>query len=110
MVKKTLEKYYSDLSEKEIDDYSPLSFAFDGNSYEIDLTDQEKAEFEKAMQKYVAAARSVATRSAAAKKRSNGSGHDPKVVRAWAVGNDIDVPARGRIPASVLAAYAASRK
>lgn len=108
MAKKTIEKFYSDLSGEEIsEDYSALSFAIDGAAYEIDLTSAEKAEFEKAIQKYVEAARTVGHARPA--RRSAGSKSDPKAIRAWAAENGIDVPARGRIPQAVQDAYSAER-
>lgn len=106
MAKKTIEKYYSDVSGSEIEgDYAPLAFAFDGSSYEIDLTDAEKQEFAMMIQQYVDAARSLSRRASTRKKPS---GYDPKVVRTWAQENNVEVPARGRIPASVVEAYNAA--
>jgi|SRR5690606_31813694 hypothetical protein len=35
---------------------------------------------------------------------------DPAVVRAWAADNSIDVPARGKLPASVIADYLAAHQ
>lgn len=108
MAKKTIEKFYSDLSDEEIaDDYSPVSFAFSGIAYEIDLTSSEKEEFVNVLRPYMDAAR-PAGRTASIGRRT-GSKYEPKVVRAWATENGIDVPARGRIPRDVLDAFAASR-
>jgi hypothetical protein len=33
------------------------------------------------------------------------TGHDPKVIRTWAIANGVAVPARGRIPTSVEQQY-----
>lgn len=109
VAKKTIEKYYSDLSETEISgDYSPVPFAFDGVFYEIDLTDAEKAEFRKAFQKYIDAARLVSRPTSSPRKGASKS--DAKAVRAWAAENDVDVPPRGRIPASVREQYEAATR
>ena len=82
MAKKTIEKFYSDLSGDEItDNGGTVSFAFDGTSYE-----------------------SGGRRAPTSSKAS----YDAKAVRAWATENKIDVPSRGRIPATVLEAYAAA--
>lgn len=109
MAKKTIEKFYSDLSGTEIEEnYAPLTFSFNGVSYEIDLNDAEKAKFSDAIQKYIDAARPARTNSSA--KPSSTSKHDAKVVRAWAISNSLDVPARGRIPAHIVAAYEASEQ
>lgn len=111
MAKKTIEKYFSDLSGNAIEGNSPtLYFSFDGTSYEIDLTDDEKSAFKDTIAPYLGHARSVrgsAARRPAAKSSST-SGHDPKVVRAWAVEQGLDVPARGRIPASLVQEYDAA--
>ena len=107
MAKKTVEHFYSDLSNEEIDgDQGSLQFAFDGTAYEIDLTTAEREKFEKAISKYVDAARKVASGARrTGRKASSGAGPDAKTVRAWAAENDIDVPARGRIPAAVIEAF-----
>ncbi|WP_108720070.1 histone-like nucleoid-structuring protein Lsr2 [Miniimonas sp. S16] len=45
---------------------------------------------------------------AKANSRGTGGDYDPKAVRIWAEANDVDVPARGRIPAAVLGQYRAA--
>lgn len=109
MAKKTIEKFYSDLSGKEIDGNDPtISFSFDGASYDIDLTRPEIVEFEKSIATYVGVARkSSGSRRA---RSSSTPGHDPKVVRAWARENGHDVPSRGRIPGTIVDAYNAAEK
>lgn len=109
MAKKTLSKYFSDVSGDEIGDAAPtLSFALEGTSYELDLTESEKQALRDALAPYVGVARKrtrVTTR-----RRSNSSGGPaPKDVREWARDNNVDVPARGRIPASVVEAFENSR-
>lgn len=111
MAKKTIEKYFSDLSGTAIEESSPtLFFSFDGTSYEIDLTADERTAFKDAIAPYLGHARSV--RGTAARRASApsapASGVDPKVVRAWAVEQGLDVPARGRIPASLVQEYDAA--
>jgi hypothetical protein len=108
MAKKTLSKYFSDVSGDEIGDDSPtLSFALEGTSYEIDLTDSEKQALRDALAPYVGVARK--TTRGATRKRSSAAGSVSKDVRDWARENNIDVPARGRIPASVVEAFENSR-
>jgi hypothetical protein len=106
MAKKTIEKFYSDLSGDEITDQSgSVAFAFDGTGYEIDLTESERAEFAGLLEKYMSAGRKkTSTRRSQASRSAN----DPKAVRAWAAENNIEMPSRGRIPASVLEAYTAA--
>jgi hypothetical protein len=109
MAKKTLSKYFSDVSGDEIGDESPtLSFALEGTSYEIDLTESEKKALRDALAPYVGVARK-GTRGGARKRGSTTGGPVPKDVRDWARENNIDVPARGRIPASVVEAFENSR-
>ncbi|MEH3034084.1 MAG: Lsr2 family protein [Aeromicrobium erythreum] len=107
MAKKTVEKFYSDLSGEEIDSTSPtVAFVFDGVGYEVDLTASERRAFEDAVKPYIAIGRRVGSRQRVAS--SGSSGPDAKVVRAWAQEQGLDVPSRGRVPASVLEAYAAA--
>lgn len=110
MVKKTVEKFYSDLSGEEITEGSPtVSFVVDGVGYEVDLTPSERKQFEDAMAPYVAIARRATgpgRRSpSSSSSSSSGSGVDAKAVRAWAQEQGLDVPARGRVPASIIEAY-----
>jgi hypothetical protein len=105
MAKKTIEKFYSDLSNTEIDKSTPtVRFAFDGTDYEIDLTSTEKSEFAAVLGTYISAGRKVTS----ARRTAKAPAYDAKAVRAWAKANKVDVPARGRIPASVLNAYNAA--
>lgn len=106
MAKRTIAKYFSDLSGNDIESTSPtVHFAFDGASYEIDLTEAEADELREALAPYVAVARRAAGTRAARKATSSSDGPSPKDVRAWAVAQGIDVPSRGRIPASLTEAY-----
>jgi len=110
MAKKIIEKYVSDLSGEEMPEgSSPLRFAFDGKSYEIDLTAAERRELESALARYIAAARPTSSRRSGGRAARSAGGPDPKVVREWARANGHDVPARGRIPASILEAFAENR-
>ena len=117
MAKKTVEKFYSDLSGDEIDTPSPtVSFVFDGVGYEVDLTAEEREAFEQAVAPYVAIGRRAGTRTRGSSRTpssassGSGSGPDAKAVRAWAIENGLDVPARGRVPASLIEAYEGSRQ
>ncbi len=108
MAKKIIEQYVSDLSGEELPKgAASLRFAFDGKSYEIDLTRDERSAFDSAVAKYIAAARPTSSSRGGRSNRSS-SGPDPKVVRAWAKDNGHSVPSRGRIPSTVLEAYAAA--
>ena len=93
-----------------------IRFGLDGLQYEIDLSEEGAAEFRGAVQRYVDAARVLGPRS---RPRGNQAGirshrstaaprpNDLSGVRHWARANGYRVSARGRIAASVLAAYEA---
>ncbi len=112
MAKKTIEKFYSDISGEEIDNSTPtLTFAFDGATYEIDVTDAEKSEIEKVLAPYIRAGRKATGASVRRRTRRSGSSTSDspaKQVRTWAKEQGIDVPTRGRIPSDVLDKYNAA--
>jgi hypothetical protein len=88
-----------------------VTFALDGVSYEIDLTESEATELRDSLGAYVKAGRrtggSARKASGGAGRRSSGGGarstdYDPAAVRKWAEGEGITVSPRGRISADVL--------
>jgi hypothetical protein len=96
-----------------------VTFALNGTEYEMDLTNKNAEALEKALGKYVEKARKVGKVSAARRGSQAGRGNlsvvrdankpDPKVVRAWATENGIEVPARGRIPNDVVEKFQAAQ-
>jgi hypothetical protein len=114
MAKRTIAKYFSDLSGVEIESNSPtVYFAIDGTSYEVDLTDEEQTRLREAVAPYAAVGRRAAggrrSSTSSASSRST-DGPSPKDVRAWAVEQGLDVPSRGRIPAEISDAYASAHQ
>jgi len=109
MAQRTRVVLISDLSGEEIaeGDGATATFTINGASYEIDLTSKEAQEFDAHFERYVGAARrtggrrSTNRKGARAKPTTSGK-YDAKALRAWAQSNNIDVPARGRIPAAVV--------
>lgn len=107
-----------------------LPFAFDGISYEIDLSDGNAERFRDAMAPWLAHARRVAGRPGVRKARSGGKppvsspppprsdatraasngvgGEDRRAIREWARAKNINVSARGRIPQSIVDRYRAA--
>ena len=94
-----------------------VTFALDGTTYEIDLSDKNAAEMRDVLGKYVAAARKVSSRgtraSGAGRSRATGGGgrmdrEQAGAIRDWARKNGHAVSDRGRIPASVVEAYEAA--
>ncbi|HET7396998.1 MAG TPA: Lsr2 family protein [Intrasporangium sp.] len=89
----------------------PVSFAIDGTNYEIDLSERNAAALREALRRYTTAARPAGTRGHTGRKRVTipSAGHSRNAeIRAWAHSNGHAVPARGRIPQRVVAAFDAS--
>ena len=83
-------------------DAEPVEFSWAGRSYELDLTETEKAELDANLRKYISVARAQAKKPASRPIRSTSIGLSPATVRTWATVNGVEVPKRGRIPESVL--------
>ena len=91
-----------------------ILFAFQGASYEIDLSKKNATAFEKALAPYIDKARKAPRAAASGRGRRSG-GSAPRsdkqhlaAVREWARANGHDVSNRGRISASVVEAYEAA--
>ena len=95
-----------------------VTFALDGTTYEIDLSDKNASEMREVFAKYVGAARKVAGRGRASgagrSKATGGTGagrmdrEQAGAIRDWARKNGHEVSDRGRIPASVVEAFEAA--
>lgn len=85
-----------------------VSFALDGTSYEIDLTDANAAALREALGGYVGHARKVTGGGRRTRKASTGSSNNTKDVREWAKAQGMEVSERGRISADVQQAYDAA--
>jgi hypothetical protein len=87
-----------------------ISFAFDGASYEIDLSKKNATAFEKVLAPYLGVARKAPraatgrTRASSGASRTRGR-NDLAEVRAWAKANGHEVSDRGRIAQTVQDAY-----
>ena len=99
-----------------------VSFALDGVSYEIDVSEANAAKLRDALAPWVGHARRVGgragggggtrARSGGGSSGSGGSGrsrgnskHDLSDVRSWARENGFQVSDRGRVSSEVIAAY-----
>jgi len=86
-----------------------VSFGLDGVQYEIDLSEQNRAKFQKAFAPYVEHGRRVRLQH-----RRSGAGTsaglriDRATVRSWARENGLQVSERGRISAELMARYEAA--
>lgn len=112
MATKTEVHLYDDINGERIEEGQgeTLKFSFDGRSYSIDLTEANAKAFREAIKPYLDAAQ-PATASSPRATRSTGSKQDKgymKSVRAWAQLNGVEVNARGRVPADVIAQYEAA--
>lgn len=88
-----------------------ITFAIDGSTYEIDLSDKNATALRNALRRYTTAARKTGTQGHAGRNRVTipSTGHSRNAeIRAWAHSNGHTVPARGRIPQRVVAAFDAS--
>lgn len=99
-----------DLDGSEADE--SVSFALDGVSYEIDLSEANAEALREALSAYVDAARRVggrsSRRSGTAKARPASERADLSDLRAWARENGYQVSDRGRVSSEVRSAYEAA--
>jgi len=88
-----------------------VTFAIDGTSYEIDLSDGNAKKLREALTPFVSSARRA--ESGAARGRRRGAGGAQRAmtreksaeIRAWAKAHGHPVSERGRIAASIVEAY-----
>jgi hypothetical protein len=80
-------------------------FGIDGREYEIDLSKKNADKLARAVQPFIDNARKVG--SARRRPVAAAARHDQSAVREWARASGMAVSDRGRIPASVMEAYAA---
>jgi hypothetical protein len=112
MARQLIEQITDDLDGSKAD--TSVRFTWNDVNYEIDLSKKNAAAFGMAMKPYLDAARKVRS-SVRGGRRSRTGGTasrrqvepDLGAIREWAEQNGYAVAARGRIPAAVLAAYAA---
>ena len=85
-----------------------VTFAIDGGTYEIDLSEENATALRESLRRYVAAARKAGAQGATGRNRvtipSAGQSRNAEI-RAWAHSKGHPVPARGRIPQNVVAAF-----
>src|SRR5215218_3787498 len=105
MAKATVEVLVDDL------DGSPAAetvrLGWNGEWRELDLSKRNLAALSRALERYWDAGRPLGASDGTGRRRKSAAGRpkggvrDPKVIRAWATANGVEVPARGRIPADV---------
>lgn len=103
-----------DLHADEVEGTETISFALDGSAYEIDVCDEHAAELRDDLARYVGAARRAGRPAAAPARRgrpaAKGRAGADRVseIREWARANGHQVSERGRLSASLVAAYEAA--
>jgi hypothetical protein len=108
MAQKVITQLVDDIDGKELKEGQgeTVTFALDGTTYEIDLSNKNADAMRGAFQDYIAAGRKV-SKASGSKRKAAGSSNAAEV-RAWAISNGHDVPERGRIPAAVREAFEAA--
>jgi hypothetical protein len=112
MVARTIVTVYDDLDNTE--GASTVSFAYRSTNYEIDLGAKNQAALDKALAKFIAAARKKAgpaPSSPAGRGRSRArtkARPDLSAIRTWAQEQGLEISDRGRIPGEVQQAYDAA--
>ena len=86
-----------------------LEFSIDRAAFEIDLCAEHRAAFTTAVSPYVSRARSSRSRTAssAAAAATRRDPSQTEAIRRWAKENGFAISTRGRIPATIEAAYSA---
>jgi hypothetical protein len=87
-----------------------VRFAVDGTKYEIDLSGRNGGALRKVLAPYVEAARKMTNprRGPSRAYRQVHTAVDPAAVRAWAIANDYEISARGRVSAAIIDEYRAA--
>lgn len=97
-----------------------VSFALDGTSYEIDLSNAHAAAMRDALASYVGAARRAGSGRGGSGRRGGGSGGAAPAsrgssnrqrsaeIRTWAKSQGLTVNERGRIPANIVEQFDAA--
>jgi len=91
-------------------DAETVSFGFDGVSYEIDLSEKNRARLDKAFAPFIEHGRRVAQRRRPSAIATTGPRVDRAVVRAWAKEQGLHISERGRISAEVMQQYEAAAR
>lgn len=105
MARKTVIELVDDINGEAAD--QTITFALDGVSYEIDLSEENAAKLRDDIGGWTARARRTGGRLRTTAKSSSRSGNSG-AIRQWAKENGYEVSERGRISAAVQEAYIAA--
>jgi hypothetical protein len=92
----------------EVEGTESVSFAFDGNAYEIDLCEPHSKELREKIGAFADHARKATAGSRRRKPRTGPGREQSAEIREWARSKGHKVSERGRIPSQILADYHAS--
>src|SRR4051794_14127861 len=106
MAQRTIVHLVDDVSGDDADE--TISFALDGQPYEIDLSADNAARLRESLSEFVASARKAGVASRAPRRSSGRRANGTSDVRAWARENGFTISERGRIPSNVIEAYQAA--
>ena len=90
-----------------------ISYGFDGQAYEIDLSEENAEKFRSVLQQYIDVSRPASrpvgsfapVRTARRQSAGSGGRDDIPQIRAWAEAQGMEVNARGRIKKEIIDAY-----
>jgi hypothetical protein len=85
-----------------------VAFAYNGQAYEIDLGQKNRARLEKSLRPFMEAGRRATQARAVKTVHGNAVKVDRTAVRAWAAGQGLKVSERGRISAEIMSKYEAA--
>ena len=110
MAQKVIVETVDDLDGSVITDGSggTVAFSFQGRSYEIDLSEENREKLEAALDPFISKARSTGQRRRVAEPsagRSGSGGNRLQEVREWARANGHEVSDRGRISKAIQDAF-----
>ena len=109
MAVKVTETYVDDLDGSEGENITTVSFAFQGSTYSIDLSEKNLKKLTKALEPYISAGTKQRGTSSSKRTAAKSSGGvDTAAIREWAEANGYAVSPRGRIKAEVIEAHRAA--
>ena len=108
---RTITTFTDDLDGAVIEDGTggTVRFGLDGREWEIDLSDGNRKELEKALKPYIEAGRSRSSRRSSGGTRSTANKEELAALRSWAKENGYEVSDRGRVSGEIREAYAAAQ-
>jgi hypothetical protein len=111
VARRTIVETFDDIDGTPVEDGGEsISFAVDGVEYTIDLNKKNARDFRKKLDYYIEHATRVGGRKkrAGTARASDVNSPNPKEIREWAIEEGFEVPARGRLPQSLVDEYVAA--